>query len=79
MLLFNALHLCLETIYSNESHLLGSGGVLIKKLLSQAGGGSFERGALSREGAHSNKYGRFDSLFYFLFRTQIPPSLMLSV
>ena len=54
-------HLCLETIYSNEHPLLGSGMVLIQEraLIKKfsSGGRSFERGALSRGGAHSNKYG----------------------
>ena len=47
--IINTPHLCLETIYSNERALLGSGGALIRE------------GALikkfSKGGAHSNKYG----------------------
>ena len=48
--LLNTSHLCLGTIYSSECPLLGSGGALIKNC-DQKGG------ALSRGGAHSNKYG----------------------
>ena len=52
----------LRIIYSTERSLLRSGGALIRegeliKEFSSEGERSFERGALSRAGAHSNKYG----------------------
>ena len=40
----------------SEHPLVESGGALIKKI-SLKGGPSFERGGLSRRGAHSIKYG----------------------
>ena len=52
----------MKTIYSNERPLLGIGGsliregALIKKFFIRRGY-SFERGALSRGGVHSDKYG----------------------
>ena len=67
---FNTPHLCLKTIYANERPLLGKGGTLIWegaliKKFSSKGGRSFERGALSRGGAHSNKYGMRTFTYYF--------------